>query len=63
MSDRFEPSIQAVLETSVIVTEFDEALARATAPSECVQIAARIGMAVRVLMDAQDRALDKADSY
>ncbi len=65
MSDQtgFDLSTNAVLDTRDIVAAFDEALAWAKTPAECVQIAAEIGLSVRALLDAQDRALDKADSY
>lgn len=62
-SPRIDPSVLALADVSDIVARFDQAVAFATTPGACVQIAARLNVAVIALMQAQDRAFDKADSF
>ncbi len=56
-----DPSVRAVIETSHVVATFNQALAFANTSGACVQIAERIGFAVKILIQAQDRALAKAN--
>jgi len=62
-SPRIDPTVLALLQMSEVAGRFDDALAFATTSSRCVDIAAAIGDAVKKLIDAQDRALDKANQF